>query len=53
MRAFDVEPKRMQVVYPSMEEESKLVLVEGARGGKGGVKILPPLMDQGEFSIVS
>jgi tRNA1(Val) A37 N6-methylase TrmN6 len=53
MRAFDVEPKRMQVVYPSMEEESKLVLVEGARGGKGGVKILPPLRDQGEFSIVS
>ena len=53
MRAFDVEPKRMQVVYPSMEEESKLVLVEGARGGRGGVKILPPLMDQGEFSIVS
>jgi tRNA1Val (adenine37-N6)-methyltransferase len=53
MRAFGFEPKRMQVVYPSMEEESKLVLVEGARGGKGGVKILPPLMDQGEFSIVS
>jgi len=53
MRAFEFEPKRMQVVYPSMEEESKLVLVEGARGGKGGVKILPPLMDQGEFSIVS
>lgn len=53
MRAFEFEPKRMQVVYPSMEEESKLVLVEGARGGKGGVKILPPLMEQGEFSIVS
>jgi tRNA1Val (adenine37-N6)-methyltransferase len=53
MRAFDFEPKRIQVVYPSLEEESKLVLVEGARGGKGGVKILPPLMDQGEFSIVS
>ena len=53
MRAFEFEPKRMQAVYPSMEEESKLVLVEGARSGKGGVKILPPLMDQGEFSIVS
>jgi tRNA1Val (adenine37-N6)-methyltransferase len=53
MRAFEFEPKRMQVVYPSMGEESKLVLVEGARGGKEGVKILPPLMNQGEFSIVS
>ena len=53
MRAFDFEPKRMQVVYPSMEEESKLVLVEGVRGGKGGVKVLPPLIDQGDFSIAS
>jgi tRNA1(Val) A37 N6-methylase TrmN6 len=48
-----LEPKKMQVVYPSMEEESKLVLVEGVRGAKAGVKILPPLMDQGDFSIVS
>ncbi len=53
MRAFDFEPKRIQVVYPSMEEESKLVLVEGVRGGKGGVKVLPPLIDQGDFSIAS
>jgi tRNA1Val (adenine37-N6)-methyltransferase len=53
LRAFDFEPKRMQVVCPSMEEESKLVLVEGARGGKAGVKVLPPLIDQGDFSIVS
>jgi len=51
MRAFDCEPKRMQVVYPSVAEESKLVLVEAARGAKGGVKVLPPLIDQGEFSI--
>jgi tRNA1Val (adenine37-N6)-methyltransferase len=53
LRAFDFEPKRMQVVYPSMEEESKRVLVEGARGGKGGVKVLPPLIGQGDFSIAS
>jgi tRNA1(Val) A37 N6-methylase TrmN6 len=53
MRAFDFEPKRMQVIYPSLEEASKLVLVEGARGGKAEVTLLPPLMDQGEFSIVS
>ena len=53
MRAFELEPKRVQLVYPSMEEQSKLVLVEGVRGGKGGAKILPPLEDQGEFSIVS
>ena len=53
MRAFEIEPKRMRVVYPSMEEEAKLVLVEGLRGGKGGVKVFPPLIGQGDFSIVS
>jgi tRNA1Val (adenine37-N6)-methyltransferase len=53
MRAFEIEPKRMRVVYPSMEEEAKLVLVEGSRGGKGGVKVLPPVIGQGDFSIVS
>ena len=53
MRAFDFEPKRMQMVHPSMEEESKLVLVEGTRGGQAALKVLPPLIDQGEFSIVS
>ncbi len=51
MRAFDFEPKRIQLVHPSGGEESKLVLVEGARGGKGGARVLPPLIDQGEFSI--
>ena len=51
MRAFDFEPKRMQLVYPSVEEEPKRVLVEGVRAGKGGVKVLPPLIDQGDFSI--
>jgi tRNA1(Val) A37 N6-methylase TrmN6 len=53
MRAFDFEPKRMQMVHASVEEESKLVLVEGARGGKVGAKVLAPLFDQGEFSIAS
>jgi tRNA1Val (adenine37-N6)-methyltransferase len=53
MRAFDFEPKKMRVVYPSMGEESKLVLVEGLQGGKGGVKVLSPLIGQGDFSIVS
>jgi tRNA1Val (adenine37-N6)-methyltransferase len=52
MRAYNFEPKRVQVVHPSIEEEAKRVLVEGARGGKGGMKILPPLIDQGEFTIV-
>ena len=51
LRGFDLEPKRVRVVYPHLESEAKLVLVEAARGGREGLKILPPLMDQGVYSI--
>ena len=51
MRGFDLEPKRMMIQYSGREGEAKLVFVEAARGGRAGLKILPPLMDQGRFSI--
>ena len=51
MRSFDLEPKRIRVVYPGMESEAKLALIEASLGGRKGLKVLPPLFDQGEFSI--
>ena len=51
MRGFDLEPKRIRIVYPGMESEAKLALIEAALGGRKGLKVLPPLFDQGEFSI--
>jgi tRNA1Val (adenine37-N6)-methyltransferase len=51
MRGFDLEPKRIRVIYPSMQSEGKLILLEGSHGGRGGLKVLPPLMGQGDFSI--
>jgi tRNA1Val (adenine37-N6)-methyltransferase len=51
MRNFNLEPKRMRVVYPGERSDSKMVLVEASLGGKAGLKILPPLFDQGDFSI--
>jgi tRNA1(Val) A37 N6-methylase TrmN6 len=51
MRSYELEPKRMQVLYPGPEGEGKLVFMEAVLGGRGGLKILPPLMDQGDFSI--
>ena len=53
MRALGLEPKRMRVIYPAMDSEARLVLLEATLGGMGGLKILPPLMDQGDFSIVT
>jgi tRNA1(Val) A37 N6-methylase TrmN6 len=51
MRGFNLEPKRVQVVYPDLKSEAKLVLIEAAAEGRGGLKLLEPLIDQGEFSV--
>lgn len=51
MRGFNLEPKRVRILYPGMESEAKLALIEAALGGRRGLKLLPPLFDQGDFSI--
>lgn len=51
MRGFNLEPKRIRLVYPGLQSEAKLVLVEALLGGRPGVKVLPPLLEQGDFSI--
>ena len=43
MRSNNIEPKRIQLVYPHIGDESNMVLVEGSKNGKPGLKILPPL----------
>jgi tRNA1Val (adenine37-N6)-methyltransferase len=53
MRQYGMEPKRVRIIYPGMESEAKLAMIEAILGGRNGLKILPPLMDQGEYSIRS
>ena len=43
MRNNNIEPKRIQLVYPHIGDESNMVLVEGSKNGRPGLKILPPL----------
>ncbi|MBE6781250.1 MAG: tRNA1(Val) (adenine(37)-N6)-methyltransferase [Ruminococcaceae bacterium] len=43
MRKYKVEPKRIRIVCKKTGEEPWLVLVEGKRDAKSGVRILPPL----------
>ena len=50
MRGFNLEPKRIRVIYPGLESEAKLVLIEAVLEGRGGIKLMQPLIDQGEFS---
>lgn len=53
MRKYNIEPKRIQFVYPKTNLESNMVLIEGAKNGKQGLKILPPLIvheDNGDYT---
>ena len=43
MKKHNIEPKRMRLIYPKVNAESNLVLIDGRKNGKDGLKILPPL----------
>lgn len=43
MKKNNIEPKRVQFVYPKEDSNSNIILIEGIKNGKPGLKILPPL----------
>lgn len=51
MRGIGLEPKRLQFVHPRVDAGAELVLVEAAREGRPGVTVLPPILDQGGYSL--
>ena len=53
MRKNNIEPKKIQFVYPDINKESNILLIEGVKNGKPGLKILKPLyshLDNGEYT---
>lgn len=44
MCAHGVEPKRMRLVYPYVDKEPNMVLIEGMKGGKPRMTVEPPLI---------
>ncbi len=44
MTQYRVEPKRMQLVYPYVDKEPNMVLIEGVRGGKSRMQVEKPLI---------
>ena len=44
MKKFNLEPKRVQFIYPKTGRESDLFLIEGIKNGKNGLKMLAPLV---------
>lgn len=53
MRKYRIEPKRMRLVYPYVDKEPNMVLVEGVRGGGAQLTVEAPLIvyeNPGEYT---
>ncbi|RJO95044.1 tRNA1(Val) (adenine(37)-N6)-methyltransferase [Exiguobacterium sp. RIT452] len=44
MRQYRLEPKRMQLIYPKEGKEANMLLIEGIKDAKPGLKVLPPFI---------
>lgn len=44
MKKNNIEPKRIRFIYPKKDSESNLVLIDGRKNGKPGLKLLSPLI---------
>ena len=45
---YGLEVKKLRFIYPKMNTESNMVLIEGRKSGKTGLKLLPPLYAHNE-----
>lgn len=43
MKKNNIEPKKIQFVYPKYKSEANILLIEGSKNANPGLKILPPL----------
>ena len=44
MQKNKIEPKKIRIVYPKVGKEANMILIEGVKNGKVGLKILDPLV---------
>lgn len=44
MKKNNIEPKKICFVYPKENMESNILLIEGIKNGKPGIKVMPPLI---------
>lgn len=44
MQKYNIEPKKMQLVYPKSGKNANMLLIEGIKNGKTGLKVLEPLI---------
>ena len=44
MQKYNIEPKRLRMVYPRDGKDANIILIEGVKNGKSGLKIEKPLI---------
>lgn len=49
MKKNNLEPKKLRFVYPKKDREANMVLIEGVKNGKTGLKLLPPMITHDEL----
>lgn len=53
MKKYNIEPKRIQFVYPKTHMDANILLIEGKKNGNPGLKIEPPIYthdENGEYT---
>lgn len=53
MKKNNIEPKKVQFVYPKKNMDANIMLIEGSKNGRPGLKILPPIythLENGEYT---
>lgn len=45
---YNIEPKKIRLIYPKKNESSNIVLIEGRKNGNKGLKVLPPIIAHNE-----
>ena len=44
MQKYGIEPKKIRLVYPKVEKSANILLIEGIKNGKSGLKVERPLI---------
>jgi tRNA1(Val) A37 N6-methylase TrmN6 len=48
MKKYNIEPKRIQFIYPKTYKDANILLIEGVKNGKTGLKIEKPIYSHNE-----
>ncbi len=48
MRKYNIEPKKLRLIYPKRDKKANILLIEGVKNGQPGLKIMSPLISHGD-----